>query len=200
MFAQIDKRIVSRMKYLEEIDKMDRNDGTQRLQRLRQIPPETGKFISILAANCPVDGEFIEIGTSAGYSTLWLSLTAKELGVKIKTFEVLPEKIKLAKDTFKVTGVENYVDLIEGDFLTYIDQINKISFCFLDAEKEIYLDCFKAIAARLIPNGLLIADNAINHYETIKPMIDLAMGDYRFDCLTVPIGKGEFICRRNNIK
>lgn len=188
------------MEYLEEIDKKDRNDGTQRLQRLRQIPPETGKFIAILAANCPVDGEFIEIGASAGYSTLWLSLTAKELGIKIKTFEVLPEKIKLAKETFKVTGVENYVDLIECDFLTYVNKLKKIAFCFLDAEKEIYLDCFIAIATRLIPNGLLVADNAINHYETIKPMIDIAMGDYRFDCLTVPIGKGEFICRRNNIK
>ena len=200
MFTQIDKRIVSRMEYLQDIDKRDRNDGTQRLQRLRQIPPETGKFIALLAANCPENGEFIEIGTSAGYSTLWLSLAAREMGIKIKTFEILPEKIKLAKETFKVSGVENYIDLIEGDFLSYIERLKNISFCFLDAEKEIYLDCFKAIAPRLVPNGLLVADNAINHYETIKPMIDLAMEDDRFDCLIVPIGKGEFVCRKNNIK
>lgn len=199
MFSQIDRRIVSRMEYLEEIDLKDRNDGTQRLQRLRQIPPETGKFLAILAANCPRDGEFIEIGTSAGYSTLWLSLAAREMGIKVKTFEILPEKIKLAKETFRVSDVENYIDLIEGDFLSHINSLKRISFCFLDAEKEVYLDCFKAIAPRLVSNGLLVADNAINHFETIKPMIDLAMKDSRFDCLTVPIGKGEFICRRNNI-
>lgn len=188
------------MEYLLEIDKRDRNDGTPRLQRLRQIPPETGKFIALLAANCPVDGEFIEIGTSAGYSTLWLSLTAKELGIKIKTFEILPEKNKLARETFKIAGVEDYINLIESDFLSYIDRIGRISFCFLDAEKEVYLNCFKAIAPKLIAGGLIIADNSINHYETVKPMIDLAESDARFDCLTVPIGKGEFLCRRNKIQ
>ncbi len=185
------------MDYLQKIDLQDRIDGTERMKRLRQIPPETGKFISLLAANCPPDGEFIEIGTSAGYSTLWLSLVAKELGIKIKTFEILPEKIKLAKETFAETGVEKYVELIEADFLTSVKTIGNVSFCFLDAEKEIYLDCFRSVASLVVPNGILIADNAINHYNSIKTMIDLALADIRFDCLTVPIGKGEFICRRN---
>lgn len=48
------------MRYLEELDKVDRKDGTTKLQRLRQIPKESGKFISLMAMNAP-DGEFIEI-------------------------------------------------------------------------------------------------------------------------------------------
>ncbi len=55
------------MSYLESIDKIDKEDGTPRMEKLRQIPPETGKFISLIASNCP-EGEFIEIGTSAGHS------------------------------------------------------------------------------------------------------------------------------------
>ena len=69
MFHNIPEKIRKCMEYLEEIDSKDRNDGTSRLRRLRQIPPETGKFLSILAASAP-KGKFIEIGTSAGYSTL----------------------------------------------------------------------------------------------------------------------------------
>ncbi len=195
MFHNISSKILQRMNYLEEIDRKDRNDGTPRMQRLRQIPPETGKFISLIASSCP-NGEFIEIGTSAGYSTMWLSLAAKERNIRIKTFEILPEKIKLAKETFKIADIENYVELIEGDFLEKGKNINNIAFCFLDAEKEIYEKSFDIVSANLVKNGLIIADNAINHYEKIKPMIDKAENDNSFDCLTVPIGKGEFLCRK----
>jgi len=195
MFSEITKKIAERMKFLEAIDKKDRADGTPRLQRLRQIPPETGKFIALIASNCP-EGEFIEIGTSAGYSTLWLSLVAKEKNIKIKTFEILPEKIKLAKETFKQTGVEDYVDLIEGDFLEYADKLNNVAFCFLDAEKDIYEKCFDLVSPKMVKHGFIIADNAIDHYEEIKPMMDKASIDMGFDTLSVPIGKGEFICRK----
>ena len=61
MFNEINEKMKLRMKYLENIDRGDRTDGTEKLRRLRQIPPETGKFLSLLASNCP-DGNFIEIG------------------------------------------------------------------------------------------------------------------------------------------
>ncbi|HJW90447.1 MAG TPA: hypothetical protein VJ436_07385 [Anaerolineales bacterium] len=54
------------MHYLEAVDARDRLDGTPKLQRLRQIPPETGKLLALLAASAPA-GEFLEIGTSGGF-------------------------------------------------------------------------------------------------------------------------------------
>ena len=65
MFHSIKPSILARMHYLEEIDRRDRQDGTPRLQRLRQVPAETGRFLAILAAIAP-DGPCLEIGTSAG--------------------------------------------------------------------------------------------------------------------------------------
>jgi predicted O-methyltransferase YrrM len=183
------------MKYLEELDANDRGDGTPRLQRLHQIPPETGRFLSIIAASAP-KGDFIEIGTSAGYSTMWIVLACIEKGTKIKTFEILGEKIKLAKETFQQTKIENYVDLIEGDARDYLKEEKNISFCFLDAEKEVYSDCYDLIIPNMVRGGLLVADNAINHYKTLKPMIDKALSDDRVDSLVVPIGKGELLCRK----
>lgn len=195
MFHNISTEILSRMRYLEAIDKEDRVNGTPRLKRLRQIPPETGKFLALLASGCP-KGNFIEIGTSAGYSTLWLILAAKEMGFTITTFEKLPEKIELAKETFKTAKVEQYVNLIEGDAVEYLNKLDNISFCFLDAEKEIYETCYELVNNKIVKYGLLVADNAINHYETIKPMIDKVMQNENYDSIIVPIGKGELLCRR----
>lgn len=195
MFEKITISMQERMRYLEEIDKRDRLDGTERLKRLRQIPPETGKFLALLAANCPC-GEFVEIGTSAGYSSLWISLALQNREEKLITFEVLPEKVNLAKETFLVSQVNDKIQLIEGDFLQKYELISNVAFCFLDCEKNLYEKCFDKIADKLVSGGMLIADNAINHYDYLKGMINKAESDNRFDCLTVPIGKGEFICRR----
>lgn len=195
MFHNIRQSILDRMKILEEQDKRDRQDGTLRLQRLRQIPPETGKFLALLAANAP-EGASIEIGTSAGYSTLWIALACDLLGRKVTTFEILPEKVKLARETFASAQVEGLVNLVEGDAMENLSHFNDIAFCFLDAEKEIYGKCYKAVIPRLVRGGLLIADNAINHRETLQPVLERALSDERVDAVIVPIGKGELVCRK----
>lgn len=76
MFNTISDPIQQRMRYLEAADARDRTDGTPRMERLRQIPPETGHFLALLAVVAPA-GEFIEIGTSAGYSALWITLACR---------------------------------------------------------------------------------------------------------------------------
>jgi len=195
MFNSIPAAILKRMQYLEQVDAQDRGDGTPHLQRLRQIPPETGKFLAILAAAAP-QGVFVEIGTSAGYSTLWLSLACEMLGRTITTFEVLPDKAERARETFQAAQVENLVHLMEGDARQYLAQVHDIAFCFLDAEKEVYGECYEAIVPNLVKGGLLVADNAISHQADLQPMLDRALADARLDALIVPIGKGELLCRK----
>ena len=73
------------------------------------------------------------------------------------------------------------VQLIEGDARDYIAGHSGIAFCFLDAEKEIYGDCYELVVPRLVSGGLLVADNAINHREMLQPMLDRAMSDDRVD-------------------
>jgi predicted O-methyltransferase YrrM len=141
------------MAYLERIDAQDRTDGTTHAQRLRQIPPETGKFLALLAANAP-EGDWIEIGTSAGYSTLWLALACRVAGRKITTFEVSEGKANLAGETFRLAGVEDTVELIKGDARDYLLRYSRIAFCFLDADKETYLECYEAVVPSLVGGGL----------------------------------------------
>ncbi len=195
MFEKISEPMKVRMHELEEIDRRDRTDGTERFNRLRQIPPETGKFLALLASNCP-EGDFVEIGTSAGYSALWIQLGLNSGNLKLKTFEISPAKAALARETFRQAGVEGRIELIEGDFFSSHDRIGPISFCFIDCEKDLYERFFDFVSAKMVRGGFIVADNAIDHYDAIKPMMDKASQDDRFDCVMVPIGKGEFVCRR----
>jgi caffeoyl-CoA O-methyltransferase len=195
MFNNIPKAIQERMHYLESIDQKDRLTGKSPMERLRQIPPETGKFIALLAATAP-EGAYLEIGTSGGYSAMWLSLACKELGRKLITFEVLEEKANLAHETFKITGLENVVELIRGDAREYIKNYKNIAFCFLDAEKEDYYDYYEKVIPNLVTGGLLIADNVISHKEILEPMLKRALKDERVDTLVVPVGRGELVCRK----
>lgn len=194
MFHAIPEVMLSRMRELERIDSRDRADGTPRLKRLRQIPPEVGRFIAILAASAPA-GRLIEIGTSAGYSTLWLALACRAVGRRITTYEILDDKASLARQTFDEAGVWDVVEFVHGNALDCLPELKDIAFCFLDAEKEIYSQCYEALVPNMVSGGILVADNAINHKATLKPMLDRALEDERVDALIVPIGNGELICR-----
>lgn len=195
MFHSIRPAILERMRYLEQIDRQDRADGTPRWQRLRQITPETGKFLALLAAAAP-EGVYLEIGTSAGYSALWIALACEMLDRTLHTFEVLPEKARLARETFHAAQVERVVRLVEGDARDHLGQVEGIAFCFLDAEKEVYGECYEAVIPKLVKGGLLVADNALNHREALRPVLERALADERVDALIVPIGKGELVCRK----
>jgi predicted O-methyltransferase YrrM len=183
------------MARLEAIDARDRVDGTPRSRRLRQIPPETGRFLALLLASAPA-GEVIEIGASAGYSTLWLSLAGRASGRTITTFEILDEKIKLAKATFAAARIEELVTLVHGDARQHLPEYRDIAFCFLDSEKEIYADCYDLIVPKLVPGGLWLADNATSHQDELQPLIDRALADRRVDALVVPVGKGLLLARK----
>lgn len=195
MFHDIPKPVLDQMKALEEIDALDRQDGTPNIKRLRQIPPETGKFLAVLAAGVP-DGAWLEIGTSAGYSALWITLATKLRGTKLVTFELLPEKADLAKKTFKKAKVEGLVELVHGDARGHVGGYAEVAFCFLDAEKEMYQEFYDLVVPNLVPGGMLAADNAVSHRDALEDVIDRAEVDDRVDSVVVPIGRGVLVCRK----
>jgi predicted O-methyltransferase YrrM len=195
MFREIPQGMLARMRELERIDSSDRADGTPHKRRLRQISPEVGKFIALLAAAAPA-GRWIEIGTSAGYSTLWLALACRAVDAKVMTYEISAEKAGIARQTFEMADVGDVVELVHGDALDHLPRCKEIAFCFLDAEKEIYGRCYEALVPGMVKGGILVADNAISHQSALRPMLDRALQDERVDALIVPIGKGDLVCRK----
>ncbi len=197
VFNNIPSNVSTIIRDLEHRDARDRDDGTAHLERLRQITPDTGRFIALWAASSP-PGAMVEIGTSAGYSTLWLAQACRLNGRTLTTFEILPGKVRLARDTFTRAGVTDVVNLVESDFLSHVDEFDEIGFCFLDAEKDVYRSCYDAVIPKLVPGGVLIADNATSHFDDLEPKLNFALSDERVDTMIATVGKGELICRKRN--
>lgn len=195
MFHNIPKDMRERMRYLEQKDAQDGYDGTPKKERLRQIPPETGKLLSLLAASSP-SGNYVEIGTSGGYSTMWLALAAKQKKCNIKTFEVLPEKIKVASETFQIAGIEDMVTIFEGDAMERLVELDTMAFCFLDAEKNRYQDYYELVKTKIIKGGFLVADNILDHWTILENMVEKVLNDNTFDSVVVPIGDGLLVSKK----
>lgn len=193
LITDIPKPVLDRMHFLEERDSRERTDGTAHLKRLRQVPPETGMLLGLLATSAP-KGQMLEIGTSGGYSALWLSLASKERGGKLVTFELLPDKAQLERETFEKAHVSENVELVHGDARAHLETYEEIAFCFLDAEKEMYAEFYKLVVPALVEGGMLIADNMISHKDDLKKFVEMARNDDTVDAAVLPVGKGLLVC------
>lgn len=195
MFHEIPQRVRARMAEMEATDARDRTDGTPLARRLRQVTPETGRFLALMAAAAP-PGRWVEVGTSGGYSALWIALAARATGRRLETLEILPDKVALARETLRTAGVEDLVDVVAGDALALLPARRGVSFCFLDAEKDLYGDCYEAVVPNMVPGGLLLADNVTSHRDELAAFVARVHGDSRVDAIVVPVGKGVLVCRK----
>ena len=195
MFHQIPGEVLARMRELKQMESTDKADGTAHFERLRQIPPDTGRLLALVAASAP-SGAFIEIGTSGGYSGLWISLACRALGRGLTTFEIAESKVALATETFRKSGVDDIVSIIPGDAREHLGGQSDVAFCFLDTEKNLYQECYDAVLPNMVSGGLLVADNIISHAGDLAEFLDRAESDERVDSMIVPVGNGVLLVRR----
>jgi caffeoyl-CoA O-methyltransferase len=113
----------------------------------------------------------VEIGTSSGYSAIWLAMGARATGGEVFTHEIDPKMVKLARENFKNAGVEDVITVIEGDAHKTIkqhkDPKEPIDILFLDAEKKGYLDYMNQLLPFVRPGGLILG-----HDMHRRPMPD----------------------------
>jgi caffeoyl-CoA O-methyltransferase len=102
----------------------------------------------------------VEIGTSTGYSGLWICLALQNTGGKLTTFEIDPGRAELAREHFKKAEVAQLVTVVEGDAHQNIVRLAApIDIVFIDADKEGYLDYLNKLLPLVRPGGLIMADN-----------------------------------------
>ncbi len=139
-----------------------------------QVPPTTAHLLySLVLINRPKT--ILELGTSLGFSTLWLALGARELGAHVHATEVFPEKAALAKENFAKAGVADLITLHEKDILDTLqnwDNTTDIDFVFMDADKQRYSDYFDLIFPRMTLRGVMVVDNVGNYPQYMTGFLE----------------------------
>lgn len=104
--------------------------------------------------------QVVEIGTSNGYSALWICLGLQTTGGKLITHEIDPDRAALAKANFQRAGVDQMVTIVLGDAHQTVTRLQgPIDLLFIDADKPGYLDYLNKLLPLVRPGGLILADN-----------------------------------------
>ncbi|MBR1460210.1 class I SAM-dependent methyltransferase, partial [bacterium] len=128
--------------------------------------------------NFIVDGgikSVIEVGTSNGYSGIWLGKALKKTGGHLTTIEFYDKRIVLAKDNFDKCGVSDVITIKQGDAATvleYLPEDYKVDFAFVDANKRQYIDFFHLIDPHLVKGGYIACDNVISHAPKVQTFLE----------------------------
>ncbi|MBB3222966.1 O-methyltransferase [Pseudoduganella umbonata] len=188
---------------LEELERFgEANDGgigrgdPASAQRMLNITRDTGEFLALLVRATRAR-DILEIGTSNGYSTLWLADAAAADGGKVTTVELHDTKYRMALENFARAGLGDRIDSLNADAGEVLRVAGDAAYdmVFLDSDRTQYLGWWPEIRRVLRPRGLLVVDNAVSHADQIAGFAQTVEAD-GFTCSLVPVGKGELLATR----
>ena len=184
---------------LEEFGAENDRTTEDRSRRMHNIKRETGEFFSVLIRAMGAR-KILEIGTSNGYSTLWLAEAAAATGGSVRTVESSNFKAELAKENFDKSGVAQFVRLERDDAAKVLRRAedNSIDLLFLDTERASYVSWWPDVRRVIRPGGVLVVDNATSHVDEMAPLVSLGGSDTDFTSCVIPVGNGEFFAVKNS--
>ena len=167
---------------------------SERRRRMLNITRDTGEFLAVLV-RATASRRVLEIGTSNGYSTLWLADAASALGGSVTTVESTAYKLELAAANFARSGLSPFITLIhdDGGRVLQHSKDGAYDLIFLDSERGEYPGWWPEVRRVLRGGGVLIVDNATSHVNELAPFVALVTGDPQFETCLVPVGNGEFL-------
>lgn len=162
--------------------------------RMLNITRDTGEFLSVLVRATGAR-RVLEIGTSNGYSTLWLAQAAEAIGGTVTTVELSEHKIALAAANFARSGLGRFITQVHGDAAGVLRRGDPGAYdlIFLDSERSAYPAWWHDLRRALHGGGLLVVDNATSHPLELAPFVALLKADPEWATCIVPVGKGELL-------
>jgi predicted O-methyltransferase YrrM len=163
---------------------------TEHSRKLLNLEPDTAQLVSILARSSGAR-RLLEIGTSNGYSTIWLAASIGAKGGRVTSIDRSQEKQALARENLSKAGLLEYVDLRCGDATEVVQTLpGPFDFVFFDADRKSAPDQLTLLLPKLAPVALILADNVLSHPAEIADYLAVVNSLKRLQHVVVPVGKG----------
>jgi predicted O-methyltransferase YrrM len=184
---------------LTELEEAARSHDAQepdRAKKMLSLEPETARLLGMMVRSSRRT-RLLEVGTSQGYSTIWLAWATSPHGGRVTSIDREAPKIELADSNLRRAGLRDAVDLIQGDATEIVSTLAGPFDCvFFDADRVSAPTQLALLMPKLTADVFLFADNALSHPEEIAGYLAAVQALPQFEHLIVPIGKGLSIAYR----
>lgn len=163
--------------------------------RYWSVPRKDGELLHVLVKATQARN-VLEIGTSHGYSAIWMGLALEETGGRLTTIEIDRARHDLARKHLGEANLSQRVSLVRGDAHAEVPKLDgPFDFVFLDADKEGQVDYFHALHPRkLAPGAIIAAHNAIRQAGAMRDYLALVRNHRDFDTVTVSATMDDGFC------
>ena len=154
------------------------------------IAPENGQFLSILIRSIQAQN-VLEVGTSNGYSTIWLAAALKETGGRLVTLEFDPKRAAEARMHLREVGLDNIVEVRVGNALDEIPKCDAtFDLVFLDAAKNEYRRYLELALPNIRSGGLIVADDTVTMRAEMPDYIEFVFNTPMLHSVDIPLDDG----------
>jgi predicted O-methyltransferase YrrM len=170
--------------------------GGLQTQSFRNLEPDTAAILSILVRSSGRKS-LLEIGTSNGYSTIWLAWAANQTRGRLISIELDRGRQSQADGNLRRAGLREHVDLKLGDATEVIAGLSgPFDLVFFDADRLSAPAQLELLLPKLAADTMLLADNVLSHPEEISGYLEAVGGLDGFDRLVLPVGNGLSVAYR----
>ncbi len=174
----------------EEVKDLDKFLAEVRAGGYLNVPPEHGRFLQLMTEFSGAK-RVLEVGTSNGYSGLWIARGLRRTGGRLVTIEIDKGRADAARENFKKAGFDDVITSHLGDAFQVIPKLDgQFDMIFLDAGN--FKAFFEAVRSRLRPGGVLLSHNALLLRDDTQRMLDAVKGDPQWITSVVQIGSDGF--------
>ena len=190
----MDEKLTALLKELESFGAENDARVTDYKVKMLNITPETGAFLALLVRAIKAR-RVLEIGTSNGYSTLWLAYAVQQLDGQVVTVDRLTSKVDLARRNFERAGLASSITPHLSEAGRFFEEQSNSSyeFIFLDSDRGEYVGWWPSLRRMLAAGGLLVVDNAVSHESELRAFVELVHSTNGYMISLVPVGKGELV-------
>ena len=159
------------------------------------VPRKDGEFLHLMIRATRAK-QVLELGTSQGYSAIWMGLALEETGGRLTTVEIDTGRHNEARRNVGRAGLSDRIRLINGDAHTEVPKLEgPFDFVFMDADKEGQVDYFRKLYPAKLQSGCLLAvHNAIRQAYAMKDYLDMIRKHPDFDTVFVSATMDDGFC------